>query len=121
MGMPQCPVCYSPLEVRDVTPCYICGGWPESVARFDPAAAFTEYRLPNGQLLTLGDEPANRWYQDQRVVVYHRYYYEPRERVYVVFGSSVIAALDYDGKVVWRRPIEPRNFDVAISPFGGCV
>lgn len=37
------------------------------------------------------------------------------ERVYVVFGSSVIAALDYEGKVVWRRPIEPRNFDVAIA------
>jgi outer membrane protein assembly factor BamB len=37
------------------------------------------------------------------------------ERVYVVFGSSVIAALDYEGKVVWRKAIEPRNFDVAIS------
>lgn len=37
------------------------------------------------------------------------------ERVYAVFGSSVIVALDYDGKILWRKNIEPRNFDVAIS------
>ena len=53
MGQSQCPVCYSPLEVRDVTPCFVCGGWPESVARFDPAAAFTEFRLPGGRPLVL--------------------------------------------------------------------
>ncbi len=49
----QCPVCYSPLEVRDVTPCFVCGGWPESVARFETDAAFTEFRLPGGQPLVL--------------------------------------------------------------------
>ena len=53
MGQSQCPVCYSPLEVRDVAPCYICGGWPESVAWFDQTAAFTEFRLPGGQSLVL--------------------------------------------------------------------
>jgi outer membrane protein assembly factor BamB len=37
------------------------------------------------------------------------------ERVYVVFGSSVIAALDFDGKPVWRREIKPYNFDVAVG------
>src|SRR5262249_33439862 len=36
-----------------VTPCYICGGWPEAVARFDPSATFTEFRLPGGQSLVL--------------------------------------------------------------------
>jgi outer membrane protein assembly factor BamB len=35
------------------------------------------------------------------------------ERVYVVFGSSVIAALDFDGKIVWRKEIKPYDFDVA--------
>ncbi len=35
------------------------------------------------------------------------------ERVYVVFGSSVIAAFDYDGKSVWRKEIKPFDFDVA--------
>jgi outer membrane protein assembly factor BamB len=37
------------------------------------------------------------------------------ERVYVVFGSSVIAALDFDGKSVWRKEIKPFDFDVAIG------
>lgn len=37
------------------------------------------------------------------------------ERVYVVFGSSVIAALDYSGKLVWRREITPFKFDVALG------
>jgi outer membrane protein assembly factor BamB len=37
------------------------------------------------------------------------------ERVYVLFGSSVLAALDHDGKPVWRKEIKPYNFDVAIG------
>jgi outer membrane protein assembly factor BamB len=37
------------------------------------------------------------------------------ERVYVVFGSSVIAALDYDGKLLWRKEITPYKFDVALG------
>lgn len=37
------------------------------------------------------------------------------ERVYVVFGSAVIAALDLDGQIVWRKEIDPHNFDVAIG------
>ena len=32
--------------------------------------------------------------------------------VYVVFGSSVIAAIDFKGKVIWRREIKPHTFDV---------
>jgi outer membrane protein assembly factor BamB len=37
------------------------------------------------------------------------------ERVYVLFGSSVLAALDHDGKLVWRKEITPYPFDVAIG------
>lgn len=37
------------------------------------------------------------------------------ERVYAVFGSSVIAALDYNGKLVWRKEIVPHKFDVALG------
>jgi len=36
-------------------------------------------------------------------------------RVYVLFGSSVLAALDYQGKLVWRKEITPHFFDVAIG------
>jgi outer membrane protein assembly factor BamB len=37
------------------------------------------------------------------------------ERVFVVFGSAVIAALDYDGKLIWRKEITPFKFDVALA------
>jgi outer membrane protein assembly factor BamB len=37
------------------------------------------------------------------------------ERVYVLFGSAVLAALDFDGRIVWRKDITPFTFDVAIG------
>jgi outer membrane protein assembly factor BamB len=37
------------------------------------------------------------------------------ERAYVLFGSSVAAALDRDGKLVWRKEIAPFSFDVAMG------
>src|SRR5262245_34376890 len=53
MGQLQCPICYSPLETRDVSPCMICGGWPEISSRLDPNQEFREWRLPNDQTLVL--------------------------------------------------------------------
>lgn len=35
--------------------------------------------------------------------------------VYVVFGSSVMAAVDFEGKVAWRQEIKPHTFDVTIG------
>jgi outer membrane protein assembly factor BamB len=35
--------------------------------------------------------------------------------VYVVFGSSVMAALDLGGRVVWRKEVIPYTFDVTIG------
>src|SRR5262245_39594902 len=26
----QCPVCFGELEVRQVRPCFVCGGWPSA-------------------------------------------------------------------------------------------
>jgi outer membrane protein assembly factor BamB len=37
------------------------------------------------------------------------------ERVFVVFGSSVIAALSRTGKLIWRKEIIPHDFDVAMA------
>ena len=37
------------------------------------------------------------------------------DRVYVVFGSSVVAALDHDGKQLWRKEVKPFKFDVALA------
>lgn len=36
-------------------------------------------------------------------------------QVFVVFGSAVVAALDFDGKVVWRKELEKFAFDVALG------
>src|SRR5262249_60454319 len=37
------------------------------------------------------------------------------QRIYVLFGSAVLAALDLDGKVIWRQEISPHDYDVAIG------
>lgn len=47
------------------------------------------------------------------------------QRVYCAFGSSVLAALDFQGRLVWRKEIVPASFDVTVgsSPvlYGGTV
>jgi outer membrane protein assembly factor BamB len=35
--------------------------------------------------------------------------------VYVAFGSAVLAALDFDGKIAWRKEILPHTFDVTLG------
>jgi outer membrane protein assembly factor BamB len=35
--------------------------------------------------------------------------------VFCAFGSSVIAAVDFDGRIVWRNEIEPHTFDVTLG------
>jgi outer membrane protein assembly factor BamB len=37
------------------------------------------------------------------------------KRVFVVFGSAVMAALDFDGKLAWRQVLKPHSFDVTIG------
>ncbi|NQT88122.1 PQQ-binding-like beta-propeller repeat protein [bacterium] len=35
--------------------------------------------------------------------------------VFCAYGSSVIAAADFDGKIIWRNEIEPHSFDVTLG------
>lgn len=35
--------------------------------------------------------------------------------IYCAFGSSVLAALDFNGKIVWRKEIIPYTFDVTVG------
>jgi outer membrane protein assembly factor BamB len=37
------------------------------------------------------------------------------ERVYAMFGTAVVVALDFDGKPAWRHDLEKFDFDVAIG------
>jgi outer membrane protein assembly factor BamB len=47
------------------------------------------------------------------------------QRVYCAFGSSVLAALDFQGKLVWRKELVPYSFDVTVGsspvPYGETV
>lgn len=42
-----------------------------------------QVRLPGGELLTFHDR--DDWHRDPRVAMYKNYYYEPRDRTYVVY------------------------------------
>jgi outer membrane protein assembly factor BamB len=35
--------------------------------------------------------------------------------IYCAFASSVLAAIDFQGKIVWRKPIVPYSFDVTLG------
>lgn len=37
------------------------------------------------------------------------------ERVYVLFGTSVLAAIDWEGKLAWRQELKPHNYDVEMA------
>ena len=37
------------------------------------------------------------------------------ERIYAVFGSAVVVALDFSGKLIWRKVLTNRAFDVALG------
>lgn len=37
------------------------------------------------------------------------------EHVFILFGSSVLASLDFDGHIAWRKEIHPHTFDVTIG------
>jgi outer membrane protein assembly factor BamB len=37
------------------------------------------------------------------------------ERVYALFGSSVLVTLDFDGKIAWRKEVTPYAWEVAVA------
>jgi hypothetical protein len=50
----QCPLCFGPLEVREVAPCHECGGEPGELEHFRAGTyTFAEYEVFPGQPLTL--------------------------------------------------------------------
>jgi outer membrane protein assembly factor BamB len=91
--------------------------WPgKQDARQFPEHHVACYRAEDGKLLWDTRVPPGPW----RLTDLRGGYTAPTpaaddERVYVVFGSAVIAALDHDGKLVWRKEIVPYKFDVALA------
>ncbi len=49
----QCPVCYEILEVRYITPCYVCGGHYTFAEYSKSDSLFQEFVLDSGQTLVL--------------------------------------------------------------------
>jgi outer membrane protein assembly factor BamB len=91
--------------------------WPGKDMQKIPEQHVTCYRLSDGQELWDTPVPAGPW----KLTDLRGGYAAPTpvadsQRVYVVFGSSVLAALDWDGKIMWRRELPDwQAFDVAIA------
>jgi outer membrane protein assembly factor BamB len=89
--------------------------WPKGVKPGDeyPEHHITGYQAADGKPLWDKTVPPGPWkLSDLRGGYTVATPCSDGERVYVVFGSSVIAALDFDGKIVWRKEIKPYDFDV---------
>jgi len=92
--------------------------WPEGVAQKEfPEHHVTCYQLSDGKQLWDTVVPPGPW----RLTDLRGGYTAPTpctdgERVYVVFGSSTLAALGFDGKIAWQSEIPNwKDFDVAIA------
>ncbi len=107
----------SPIVWKDrifVTTVY----WPEGKPQTDyPEQHVTCYQLSDGKQLWDTVVPVGPW----KLTDLRGGYAAPTpctdgERVYVLFGSSTLAALDFDGKIVWQKDIPDwKDFDVAIA------
>jgi len=92
--------------------------WPEKQdASIIPEQHVTCYRALDGQELWDVTIPAGPWkLSDLRGGYCAPTPVTDGERVYVIFGSSVLAAVDLDGKLVWRKEIPDwQSFDVAMA------
>ncbi|MEI8382190.1 MAG: PQQ-binding-like beta-propeller repeat protein [Planctomycetota bacterium] len=103
---------------------FVCTArWPESVTdrkQTIPEHHVLCYSVADGKLLWDTLVPPGPWRREDFRSGPGGGYAAPTpatdgKHVFVVFGSSVIAAVDYDGKLVWRQEIKPHNFDVTIG------
>jgi outer membrane protein assembly factor BamB len=91
--------------------------WPEGVGQ----AEFPEHHVAcfaagDGKLLWDTRVPPGPWLlKDMRGGYSAPTPCTDGERVYALFGSSELAALDFDGKLLWRKEITPFAWDVAIG------
>jgi outer membrane protein assembly factor BamB len=92
--------------------------WPAGRAQTEyPEHHVACYRLADGKQLWDREVPAGPW----NLADLRGGYTAPTpctdgERVYVVFGSSSMAALDFAGKIEWQKEIPSwKDFDVAIA------
>jgi outer membrane protein assembly factor BamB len=107
----------SPIVWRDrvfVTTAF----WPDKRPQSEyPNQHVTCYSLSDGKQLWDTPVPPGPW----KLTDLRGGYSAPTpttdgERVYAIFGSSVLAAIDWDGRIVWHKEIPDwKSFDVAIA------
>lgn len=92
--------------------------WPDNGETTEiPEQHVTCYRTTNGEQLWDVSVPAGPWkLSDLRGGYCAPTPVTDGQRVYVVFGSSVVAAVGLEGKLVWHKEIPDwQSFDVAIA------
>lgn len=91
--------------------------WPEGVAQTEfPEHHVACYRAHDGKLLWDVKVPPGPWLlKDLRGGYSAPTPCTDGERVYALFGSSELVALDFEGQLLWRKEITPIAWDVAIG------
>jgi outer membrane protein assembly factor BamB len=112
----------SPIVSGDAV--FVCTvDWPANSGPREksmPAHHVTRYRALDGRLMWDTLVPPGPWLRTDFRSGPGGGYAAPTpatdgQRVYGLFGSSVLAALDFDGKILWRKEIIPHTFDVTIG------
>jgi outer membrane protein assembly factor BamB len=91
--------------------------WPAGVKQTEyPEHHFASYAAADGKQLWDIPVPPGPW----KLTDLRGGYSAPTpatdgERVYALFGSSVLVAVDFGGHIVWRKEITPFAWDVAIG------
>ena len=103
---------------------FVCTAfWPSNVTAREkviPEHHVTCYRAADGQLLWDTLIPPGPWLRKDFRSGPGGGYAAPTpttdgNRVYCAFGSSVLAAVDFQGKIAWRTEIVPYTFDVTVG------
>ena len=106
----------SPIVFKDRV-CLMMVYWPEGVAQTEfPEHHVACFRTEDGKPLWDVQVPPGPWLlKDLRGGYSAPTPCTDGERIYVLFGSSELVALDLDGKLLWRKEITPYAWDVAIG------
>ena len=103
---------------------FVCtAAWPDGAGKREqtiPEHHVTCYGVADGALLWDAIVPPGPWLRTDFRSGAGGGYASPTpatdgRRVYVAFGSSVLAALDFAGNLVWRNEILPHTFDVTLG------
>jgi outer membrane protein assembly factor BamB len=91
--------------------------WPEGVAQAEfPEHHVACFRADDGQLVWDIKVPPGPWLlKDLRGGYSAPTPCTDGERIYALFGSSALVALDWNGNILWRKEITPYAWDVAIG------